>query len=639
LVSDTSIARIRADFKGFRNQRKAASKERSQKNQNTEAAVFALVPEKILVDAAVALYFQRFENTYRIIHEPTFWKEYQTFWDRESKEGKSVSFAATLILLIAVTKCLSPDQQAVFIGDSSAEREEASNLVEVCDAWLSSHSRKHLTIAFFQLQCLSVLAKRVNCIKMKQDWVNSGDVIRLAIAAGMHRDPALIAFGRVSEYEKEMRRRIWATIMELELQSSIDCGLQSSLCGFFFDNQAPANLPDDTFSTETQQLPAPRPLDHYTDTSYLAWSIKSLPLRVHLMQLLNNPTTEFQYSDVLHYDNQINSLLSTLPNWTDERTGTPGALLDLQLRQFLLILHRPYAKLASTNSRFTYSFTSCIKAASAMLGTYDTLLAKGIFAINNSRSDVLRIIMTLAQVVFYVSKLSTPNSVSSSSSTSLINPSVASHTTGAPQSVNVGNPMSCTPFSLPVKIPRLPQNDFLTATLCTSAIELMDRACVIFENKVMRLGTGYMEGWLISAAIGIMPSTSPNESQDDAEELRARGRKAIDRITGLCFRVLALQKDPGNEFASSLRTTIAKASSPDVRSNPSTVGVTPITMNSDMPMQSFIPGASGMATALTEGDKTGMVMQGPWDGLHDMQVDLGGWNFPDFWSFDLGGDF
>jgi hypothetical protein len=32
-------------------------------------------------------------------------------------------------------------------------------------------------------------------------------------------------------------------------------------------------------------------------------------------------------------------------------------------------------------------------------------------------------------------------------------------------------------------------------------------------------------------------------------------------------------------------------------------------------------------------------MNGTFDVLQDMQVDMSGWSFPDFWAFDLGGDF
>ncbi len=42
-------------------------------------------------------------------------------------------------------------------------------------------------------------------------------------SSGFHRDPRV--FGdRCSVFEGEMRRRIWATSMELELQASIDKG-------------------------------------------------------------------------------------------------------------------------------------------------------------------------------------------------------------------------------------------------------------------------------------------------------------------------------------------------------------------------------------------------------------------------------
>jgi hypothetical protein len=32
-------------------------------------------------------------------------------------------------------------------------------------------------------------------------------------------------------------------------------------------------------------------------------------------------------------------------------------------------------------------------------------------------------------------------------------------------------------------------------------------------------------------------------------------------------------------------------------------------------------------------------MNDPFDVLQDMQVDMSGWSFPDFWAFDFGGDF
>jgi len=594
-------------------------KERRLKMHASDEEVYALVPEKTVVDREVALYFRTWETSYRVLHEPTFWKEYHSFFDRQVA---SASFAAIIVYIVAITKCLEPKDENVFVGDSSADREAALDLIETCDSWLLRQNRKHLTLQYFQLQCLSILAKRVNNLKCKQDWVACGDLMRLAISSGLHRNPRPLAIARVSEYDRELRRRLWLTIVELEAQSSLDCGIQSSVCGLYYDVQPPANIPDDAFSDETQQIPANRPIDHFTSTSYQKVASSSLPLRLHLLQLLNTPTTEMQYSDVLHYDAQLTSLLSSLPAWTDSRAALPSALLELQLRQYLLIMHRPYARLAAKNQHYTYSFTACIDNASAILATYENLISKGILALNHLRNDVLRVGATLAQVVYY----NCPSTVAHDNGPSM--PTPASGTTKQSKT------------TVPdLRIPHIPTNNFMAATLCTTAISLLEKARQLFEHKITRLGTGYMEYWLICAALGMMPATDQpatsissimNTAPDD---FRSRGKKALDRVTSHCYRVLSMQKDPENSFASSLRNTIS-ATSPVTPLSNVAIQYTgaPVVDGGDNSVPSIIPGASAMAGALAEG-KT--LVGDPFGDLQDMQFDMGGWAYPDFWTFDM----
>ncbi|KAF2710337.1 hypothetical protein K504DRAFT_377201 [Pleomassaria siparia CBS 279.74] len=593
LMSDRSVMRIRGDFKTFRNQRKERKKEKELRTRASDVDMIALVPDKSTVDAKVALYFQVFETSYRIFHEPTFWDDYRVFWEQRRTGDVSGSFATMLVLIISLTKCLSANDVNVFVGDSSADRETASDLVEACDGWIACQSRKRLTFHFFQLHCLALFAKRVNCVKLKQDWVTSGDLIRLAMSAGMHRNPSLVLGNGVSEFDKEMRRRLWATIMELELQSSIDCGLPSSICGLHFDAQPPANVPDEELSADSTQPPPSRPIEQFTATSYLVVGMRSLPLRVRLMQLLNDPTTNLQYADVLHYDAQINAALSSLPTWDDRRAAMPRALVDIQLRQFLLMLHRPYAKLAAKNSRYGFSFVACVDAANGILCHYDELNGQGILALNHLRSDVLRIVFALCQVVYH---------------NCVFPPSTFASHTPTPSTPDQNNPFAFPiPPGPPLTMSQLPLHNFLATTLCTSAIALLERARSLYEAKVMRLGTGYMEYWLISASIGILPSATSSlpttsiaslTAVDD--DIKTRVRKAVDRTTALCFRVLAMQKDPGNTFASNLRTTIIGAPS-DMRT----------------PISDVVPGEDFMQDL-------------PWGELG--MDDMAGWTFPDFWA-------
>jgi hypothetical protein len=83
-------------------------------------------------------------------------------------------------------------------------------------------------------------------------------------------------------------------------------------------------------------------------------------MRIHLTQLVNDPLEKLHYSDMLDYDTQIHELLSEIPSWEDARAMVALALLRIQLRQFLLFLHKPYAKIAFKNDCFLYSFIRCV---------------------------------------------------------------------------------------------------------------------------------------------------------------------------------------------------------------------------------------------------------------------------------------
>jgi hypothetical protein len=631
------MGHVRDDFKAFRVRRKERMKEKNSRRRGYDEEIFMQLPDKSTLDAQVALYFQTCETTYRILHEPSFWREYQAFWDRQSNDESFTPFAALLLYILAITKCLQPTEGNLFIGDSSIDRDTALDYIETCDTWLQRQSRKQTTLIFFQLQCLSLLGKRVNSLKLKQDWTNSGDVIRLAIAAGLHRNPSLLSRGRITEFEKEMRRRVWLTIVELELQCSIDCGLQSSACGLYFDVQPPSNLPDEAFAADAVQIPAGRPIDHFTSTSYLNVALQSMPLRLHLLQILNNPTTDLQYSDVLHYDAKLNAVLVSIPAWTDARSQVPAAMLKLQILQFLLILHRPYAKFAVVNKRFSFSFTACIDAASAILSLHEVLLAKNILFLNHLRNDTLRAGITLAQITYHNCFRTSP-----ADGRPIPNHKDYIH----PIDVGAASKEQPPQSAPELKIPQLPADNMLASMLCTTAVSLLEKVRQLFEHKVMRLGTGYMEYFLLCSAQGIMPNTNQDRGTSIAsitnatvDDLRSRGRKALERVTSLCFRVLALQKEPADTLVNSLRQNVTVPSPLTPVSSLGPMTGTPSGYSHGIgggDLATIIPGTGAIASALSEGKGLG---DGTFDELQDMQVDLSGWTFPDFWNFDMGGGF
>jgi hypothetical protein len=632
---DHSILRVKADFKGFRDRRKEIKKAVDGRLHATDECIFAALPERHIMDAQITLYFQTFETAYRIIHEPSFWESYHNFWEQQFREKDQVSFAVMLVLVFATTKCLVPKDDA-FFGDTSADRRAASDLIDICDSWISQQPRKRLALTFFQNMCLSLLAKRVNSVMLKQDWVNSGDLLRLALASGMHRDPSLRTTSKMSEFDMEMKKRLWVTIMEFELQSSIENGFQSALTGLYFDSPAPTNVPDDAFLPDSDQTPVNKPSEQFTPASYLIATLRSLPLRVHLTQLLNTPSSDLQYSDIMHFDAQLHAAISSLPCWDEDRAALPSALLRLQLRQYLLILHRPYARLAAKNERYMYSFTAVVDTCSTIISIHDNLMAKGIFALSNMRNDTIRVGLTLSQIVY-------ESCIHQAVKSSVVPLSTDSQTHFADlPSTNRWGPIDPTLY-----FTSFPREPFLIRTLCTSSIDILERARQNFEQKVLRLGTGYMEFWLMAAALGMLPpqpspATSIAYVTNAHDDILSRCRKTLDHFLTLAYRVLAMQKDPENSFALSLRTTLASVSrstsrvssvrtpsmSAGVFGADDRIGATPA-------HQSFEP-MNGMGMGIAEGTKD---MGGAFDALQDMQVDLSEWAFPNFWVFDLGGEF
>jgi len=618
---------IVAHFRVLRDRRKRLANERSGRSHLTDADVYRALPDEAFVKSQVVLYFRAWESTYRILHEPSFWQESDDFWGQRRDGKGSAAFAVILILIVAIMKCASPKED-VFVGDTTADREAAAELVQICTTWLGQQSRKHLTLSFFQIQCLLLLAKRANCVEMKQDWLNSGDLVRLALASGMHRDPALMVAGKISVYEKEMRKRLWATIMELELQSSIETGLQSSLTSLYFDTPAPTNLPDDAFSMECPQLPAPRSAEHFTSTSYLGLSQLSLPLRIHLAQLLNTPLKDIKYFDVLHYDEQIHAAISSLPSWNDIQAEVPSLLLQLQLQQYLLLLHKPYAKLARQNRYYVHSLTAIIDTASSMIAKYSAMISRGILVLNHFRNDILRVGITISSVVYencLRHKVKPSSPADRGVESQFAEPD--------PHFYDVTDPERCDTPENSLYVTVLPIDPSLIRTFCITSLELLECTKQLYEQKVKRLGTGYMEYWLLSSAVEILPAPpSPTRSIDhvtDAnEDPLARCRKTLDQFTTLTSHVLALQKDPQNRSASLIRKPVETLDNLASCANALESNTTPIMYD---PFQFN-------ATLETE-PCLGNDIEGPFDTLQDTQIGLGDWSFPDFWAFDLGGEY
>lgn len=396
-MHNASLPRVQRDLKTMQVSWKA---EKADGMALKDLNLLDLLPGRETVDHLVRLYFETFEAAYRILHAPTFWREYEGFWE-DPQAGKS-SFIVTILLVVAAVNCVSSREQTTYVGDSSSAREAAILWIEACDFWLQRQSQKHVYLAIWQIRCLLLLAKMSNTVKKKRTWTSAGNLMRQAMSAGFHRDPGLLGT-KVSVFDQEMRRRLWATMVELELQASIDRGMPSASAGFPSDVAPVLNVNDEDFEEGSQKVPSQKPSHHYTTTSFLHISRSSLPLRISLNSLLNELSSQAQYEEVLMYDEKIMQKLQEVPAETNFRTGQEAhgfpelvrALLDIQLRQFLILLHGPFARQVQSNSRYSLSKMVCFNAASSIVDQHSKLVAGGNHAMLHLKNDVFRAALSI----------------------------------------------------------------------------------------------------------------------------------------------------------------------------------------------------------------------------------------------------
>jgi hypothetical protein len=358
----------------------------------------------------VQLYWQVMETTYRILHGPTFWARYRTFWDEPSKASEA--FIAIVLLIVATVRCMNLRKPTTYCGLSSLNRDEAMRSISVCEDWLLRQSRKNLSIELVQIRVLLLVAKRANSVHVKRSWEEASSVLNIALGIGLHQDPLLLEAprgrcvhfpgSRTSGYEKEMRRRLWATISELELQAAFDRGISSSANALSAHCVVPSNVGDEDLTSDSEHLAPPKPSDMYTSGSFLSLSARSFRLRAAMNRAINDSMIQMSYDEVLHYHNRTSEELDALPKWVDDQRRNesgisasspptlPAFLLDIQLRQYLLLLHLPFAQQADSNLRYSYSRMVCLNTANTIIEHHSKLAKSGNYSLIISRDDVFR---------------------------------------------------------------------------------------------------------------------------------------------------------------------------------------------------------------------------------------------------------
>ncbi|GLA29759.1 hypothetical protein AnigIFM63604_011054 [Aspergillus niger] len=352
----------------------------------------ALLPSKTEADRLIEIYLDSFEFVYHILHLPTFEAAYEDFW--RNKTAHQQNFPVVLSLIIAIGLCMSPTPRGTHDQHQKSSRDRATVIIQSCELWLQSRPMRYNRLIDYQAAFLLLLARQLNRRRYKRTWENSGQLIRLFMKSGLHREGNHVGDDEIN-FDREMRRRLWAAAADFELQASFEQGMPPTPWVQQCNILAPKDIADTSLDSST----APVDLDQTRNRSwYLSRSYKSLLLRHHLTNILNDPGVSLSYADVKYFTEQIRSHLPDMSQCSSPRTCAIASLLSLNLHQFQLALHMRQATYSYSYLEKEFSLMILWNTAKEVIQIHRTIASSGNNMLQLLREDILRASLILCYV-------------------------------------------------------------------------------------------------------------------------------------------------------------------------------------------------------------------------------------------------
>lgn len=344
---------------------------REVKNQETPDADKlrqrnSLLPSRQVADMLVEAYLQSLETVFRILDIQEFQGLYEQYWRDPTSVPSGFETSMTLIFAVGVSVCTT---------DHGLSRKTVKHWVYLASEWLN-HPRAKMRLDLWSLRshCLLLLARQCNGVDGKTTALSAGSLVVTAMHMGLHVDPLHLAESQASLQEREVRRRLWAAALELELQTTMDSGGRPLVREDDYDCAPPSNIRDLPKSTAPTQSPVVLPMEHYTQSSIQILLAKALPIRLKIVRFVNDFRPGLRYQEALALSKELveemrrsNTLIET---W--RKSNAPIApfqieIFNILMHRFLLALHYSYALKAKDEPLFYYSRKVCLDSSLAML--------------------------------------------------------------------------------------------------------------------------------------------------------------------------------------------------------------------------------------------------------------------------------
>ncbi|KAB8225687.1 hypothetical protein BDV33DRAFT_77413 [Aspergillus novoparasiticus] len=314
------------------------------------------LPSKDVADELVDCYLRTSETVYRVLHIPSFQKDYEALW--VSDTAPDMAFMAQVKLVLAIG--------ATVYDENFSLRASAIQWVYEAQTWFSEPvCKSRRSLQFLQINILLLIARELVNVGGDTIWTAAGALLRTAVYWGLHRDPAYLSNRTI--FVGEMRRRLWNTILEMALHSSMACGAPVGISLDDFDTAPPENYDDDQLVADA---PVPKPEDTQTQVSVAIALRKTLPIRLAIVKFLNDLGSKSTYEETLRLDVEFRAGYKALCRALQRYNAGTGLksqftthMVDCLMLRYLVTLHIPFYAMAPHETAYAYSRKSVVETS------------------------------------------------------------------------------------------------------------------------------------------------------------------------------------------------------------------------------------------------------------------------------------
>ena len=193
--------------------------ERESVGRTAAIETYFELPERILADSLLDVYFRRTHKLYPFVHEGDFRAEYETIWRSDANRHQRLPWFAVVNMVFAygVESC-NPIQNEIALVVANLYVARAQNII-------LAHVLKASTLE--TIQALLLMCYYLQAVgELNECWNLAGLLTRTAQSLGLHVNASAERFLPI---ERELRKRAWAGCLVLDRSLSLACGRPPSL--------------------------------------------------------------------------------------------------------------------------------------------------------------------------------------------------------------------------------------------------------------------------------------------------------------------------------------------------------------------------------------------------------------------------